>query len=230
MTRRSFVGTLARGTTALAVLGVAACRADSGSGGDSEARWERVDLGFVSAFVIARSGELAVIDTGVADSEDAIGGVVSDLGGGWQDVGTVILTHRHNDHQGSLAAVLGLAPDAVAYAGHLDIPAIDSPRPVTGVGDGDSVFGLDVIDTPGHTPGHISLLDPAFSLLLSGDAMNGADGGVIGANPQFTDDMELADESVRKLAGFDFDDVVFGHGEPLLGGASEQVRRLAASL
>jgi glyoxylase-like metal-dependent hydrolase (beta-lactamase superfamily II) len=230
MTRRSFVGHVVRGTTALVVLGVAACRADTGDGGDGDARWRRVDLGFVSAVVIARAGELAVIDTGVAGSEDAIGEVVAELGSGWSDVGTVIVTHRHNDHQGSLPAVLGRAPDAAAYAGHLDVPAIDGPRSVIGVGDGDSVFGLDVIDTPGHTPGHISLLDPVLSLLVSGDAMNGTDGGVTGANPQFTDDMDRADESVRKLAGFDFDDVVFGHGSPLLGDASLHVRELADSL
>jgi glyoxylase-like metal-dependent hydrolase (beta-lactamase superfamily II) len=98
------------------------------------------------------------------------------------------------------------------------------------VEDGDTVFNLEVIATPGHTPGHISVYDRAGGLLVAGDAMNGANGGVIGANPDFTPDMATANESIRKLAALTFDTVVFGHGEPVSGGASNQVAQLAAGL
>lgn len=92
------------------------------------------------------------------------------------------------------------------------------------------MFGLDIIATPGHTPGSIVVRDPGSGLLVAGDAMRGGDGGVIGANPRFSDDMDLANESIRKLAALQFDTVVFGHGEPVVGGASEQVAALAAAL
>ncbi len=81
-----------------------------------------------------------------------------------------------------------------------------------------------------RTPGSISVLDRMSGLLLADDALNGADGGVTGANPRFTSDMAEADASVRKLAELRFDTVVFSHGDPVVGGASEQVAALAAGL
>ena len=98
------------------------------------------------------------------------------------------------------------------------------------MGDGDRVFDLDIIATPGHTPGHISVLDSVGGLLVAGDALNGSDGRVIGANPDFTADILIADQSIAKLASFTYETVVFGHGEPVLSGASQQVANLAASL
>lgn len=199
-------------------------------GADDAVAWERVNLGFVSAYVLARQGEATIVDTGVSGSEDVIEAGLGALDLGWGNVGHVIVTHLHGDHQGSLPAVLSLAPDAAAYAGAADIPDIASPRQLIAVGDGDTVFGLQIIDTPGHTLGHISVLDPVGGLLVAGDALNGADGGVIGANPEFTTDIALADESVQKLAALTFDTVVFGHGEPVAGLASQQVAALAASI
>ncbi len=192
--------------------------------------WERVQLGSVSAYILARNGEAAIVDTGNPGSEDEIGASLGILGLGWGDVGHVIVTHLHNDHQGSLPAVLVLATGAEAYAGVADIPEINSPRQLSAVADGDSVCGRKIISTPGHTPGHISVLDEVGGLLVAGDALNGADGGVIGANPRFTADIVAADESIAKLATFTFDTVVFGHGEPVTGLASQQVAALSASL
>ncbi len=194
--------------------------------GDGAVSWERVNLGFVSAYVLARDGEAAVVDTGVEGSEQDIAASLGVLGVGWADVGHVIVTHLHGDHQGSLPAVLNQAPDATAYAGAADIPGIAAPREIVPVGDGDTVFGLEIIDTPGH----ISVFDGAGGLLVAGDAMNGADGGVIGANPDFTDDIAQANESIKKLAALTFETIVFGHGEPVIGGASQQVIDLAAGL
>ncbi len=188
--------------------------------------WERVLLGNVSAYVLVRGGEAAVVDTGNPGSAEQIAAGLSTLEVGWSDVGHVIITHLHPDHIGSLGDVMAEAPDATGYAGAADIPAISSPRPLTAVGDGDVVFDLTIIDTPGHTPGSISVHDPIGGLLLAGDALNGADGGVIGPNPRFTTDMDLAMASVAKLAGFEFDTVVFGHGDPVTGDASAQVAAL----
>lgn len=198
--------------------------------GDAPVSWERVVLGSVSAYVLARQGEATIVDTGNPGSEDAIAASLGGLDLGWGDVSHVIVTHLHPDHQGSLPAVLGLAPDAAAYAGAADISGISSPRALIPVGDGDTVFGLEIIDTPGHTPGHISVLDAAGGLLVAGDSMNGADGGVAGANPRFTPDMDTAAESTKKMAALTFETVVFGHGDPVEGGASQQVAELAASL
>lgn len=196
------------------------------------ARVERVDLGNVSAYIVVRDSAAAVVDTGNPGSEGDIEAGLAALGLGWGSVGHVILTHRHNDHIGSSEAVITNAAGAEAFAGAEDIPSITSPRPIVPVGDGDSVFGLDIIATPGHTPGHVSVLDPIARFLIAGDALNGEpDGsGVLGPNPQYTPDMETAIQSAAKLGMLDFDDAYFGHGEPFFGGASAAVTQLVASL
>jgi len=194
------------------------------------AGWERVALGGVSAYVIVRGGEAAVIDTGNGGSAGAIEGVLTGLGVGWKAVGHVILTHDHPDHQGSMGAVMEAAEAAVGYAGAGDISDISSPRELAAVGDGDTVLGIDVIETPGHTPGHISLLDPQLSLLIAGDALVGAGGGVAGPVPRFTADQGMANASVAKLGGLTFQAAAFGHGEPILSGADQVVAELAATL
>lgn len=197
---------------------------------DGAVAWHRVNLGFVSAYVLLRDGEAAVVDTGVEGSADDVEAVLTGAGADWSAVGHFVLTHKHPDHVGSLDAVAERASAAELYAGPGDIDAIASPRAVTPVGDGDRVFGLEVIATPGHTPGHISVLDPVGGLLVAGDALNGGDGGVVGPNPDFSEDMATANDSVRKLAGFTFDSVLFGHGEPVEGDADAQVAALAEQL
>jgi glyoxylase-like metal-dependent hydrolase (beta-lactamase superfamily II) len=191
--------------------------------------WTRVNLGFVSAYVLVRNGEAAVVDTGVAGSADAIEASLNGIGLGWDAVGHVIITHRHPDHAGSAADVLDRTPDATGYAGAADIPAISVPRPLTAVADGDKIFDLTIVATPGHTAGHVCVLDPVARLLVAGDALNNKS-GLAGSSPQNTDDPVAAKASVVKLAGLSFDTVLFGHGEPIEGGASGQVAKLAATL
>lgn len=248
--RRIFLARVGRATLGVAVLGLgAACGSDDDPGAASPASdaaattaptggtpasqdrdWLRVALGFVSAYVLVRDGQAVVVDTGVAGSADDIEEVLGAAGSGWEAVAHVILTHKHPDHVGSLGAVRERAPEATAYAGQADIPAISAPGSITAVGDGDEVFGLRIVATPGHTPGHVSVLDQHAGVLVAGDAINGADGGVVGPNPEFSEDMPQANASVRKLADLSFDTVLFGHGEPVRGDADTQVASLASQL
>ena len=194
--------------------------------------WQRVDLGFVSAYVLYRSGEAIIVDTGVSGSEGAIEAALDEVGLGWSDVGGLVVTHLHPDHQGSVPAVIAATSESLPwYAGAADLDAIDAPTEGTPVGDGDVVgAGLEIIETPGHTDGHIAVLDPMAGVLVAGDALNGSDGGVSGANERFSTDMAAANASVAKLAGFEYEVALFGHGEPLLAGASDAVAALAADL
>lgn len=192
------------------------------------ARFERVNLGFVSAYIVVRDDEAAIVDTGVSGSEGGIEAALGEVGLGWEQVGHVILTHRHPDHVGSAPAVLEAASSATGYAGEGDLASITSPRELTSLADGDSVFGLDVIGTPGHTAGHICLLDSVARVLVAGDALVGAEGGVVGPDPQFSSDHDEALRSVGKLAGFAYEQILFGHGEPVTSGGSTMVADLAA--
>ena len=189
----------------------------------------RVNLGSVNAYVLIRGKEAAVVDTGTPNNASKIADVVRTAGLGWDAVHHVILTHYHPDHIGSVGEVLGAAPKATAYAGAADIPQIKSPRPIKAVGDNDEVFGLRVIATPGHTPGHVCVFDPAGSLLILGDAMTNMN-KLGGPSPQYTADMAQAHQSMKKLAKLTFERAVFGHGEPIDKAASQAIAKLAATL
>ncbi len=205
---------------------------------NGQTQWARANLGFVSAYILYRNNEAALVDTGQAGAEGDIEAALDTVGLGWDSVTSVILTHKHGDHAGSAMAVAGLATNSNIYVGEGDLAAIgpiesdDGTQGPVSVRDGDSVFGLEVIETPGHTPGSISVLDRTAGILVAGDAMNTTSGALASAsgNPQFTEDLALADASVRKLAGFDFEIVLVGHGEPILTGGSDEVNALAEDL
>ena len=186
-----------------------------------------MNLGFVSAYILARNGEAAVVDTGVPESHGAIADALEAAGLGWANVGHVILTHQHQDHAGSAANVLEAAPDAIGYAGAADIPAIAAPRALTAVTDGDAVFGLRIVATPGHTNGHVAVLDEAGGILVAGDSLGTAAGKPIPPNAGFTENMDTALASIAKLGTLTFETLLVGHGEPIESGASVQVKALA---
>lgn len=199
------------------------------AGALAELSWSQVTLGFVSAYVLVRGNTAAIVDTGNPGSAGEIGSSLSAVGLGWGDVDHVLLTHSHPDHIGGLADVLAEAGSAMTYAGEDDIENILNGTPITAVGDGDDVFGLEIINTPGHTPGSIAMFDRDSGLLLAGDALNGADGGVTGPSERFSTNMADALASVEKLAEFPFDTAVFGHGDPVVGGARDQVSALLSA-
>lgn len=182
----------------------------------------------MSAYVLVRGGEAVIVDTGVAGSEGAIGESLKAVGLGWDAVAHVILTHKHADHAGSVSAVLESATGATGYAGAADLPSITSARPLTAVADGDTVFGLRIVSSPGHTMGHVSVYDAVGGLLVAGDALNNSTGTLAGSNPSYTEDMTAAKATVAKLGALTFETLLVGHGEPITSGASAVVAALAA--
>lgn len=192
-------------------------------------QWARTDLGFVSAYVLIRGSEAAIVDTGVAGSAADIGQTLTEVGLDFRNVRHVFLTHLHSDHAGSITAVMDQATNATAYAGEADLGGIDYD-PITAVADGDDVFGLEVIATPGHTDGHISVIDHDAGVLVAGDAINSRDGGVQGPNPDFSTDLDAANDSARRLAELSFNVLLAGHGDPVEDMADTAVAAMAASL
>jgi len=72
--------------------------------------------------------------------------------------------------------------------------------------------GLRVVETPGHTPGHISLFAPAAGVLFSGDSIVSDQNGLHGSRPGLTWDEVKARESERKQAALGARIVCTGHG------------------
>jgi glyoxylase-like metal-dependent hydrolase (beta-lactamase superfamily II) len=95
--------------------------------------------------------------------------------------------------------------------------------------DGDAVGkGGSVIHIPGHTAGSIAVLVPALGVLFTGDTLAWYGGNVIPG--VFNVDTPQMLRSIRVLAGRDFEAACFGHGAPIVEGASRQVRTLAEAL
>lgn len=196
--------------------------------------WQQVSFGFVSAYLLQRGTDVTIVDTGTGTTEEFESGLAT-LGSGWGNVANVILTHSHGDHVGGLGAVIENAPRAKAFAGSGDLDAIAAggfdAEQLTGLDDGDEVFGLEVISTPGHTPGHIAVFDAASGLLVAGDAINTSGSEITGPNPDFTPDMATANASVAKiLRGRSITTALVGHGSPVEGTAGESLARLVAEI
>ena len=248
--RRWLLTQTGRGAMGIAVLGFAGC-SDAGEpadkatdptssqisppaeSGTAEAAgglaWSRVELGFVAAYVLVRGREAAVVDTGVAGSVDAIGAVLDKAGPGWAGVRHVVLTHKHPDHAGSIGDVLTEAPGATGYVGAADLDEVDAPRRLSPLDDGDDVFGLQIVATPGHTAGHLAVFDADTGVLVAGDALTNP-GELMGSSPQFTEDEAAAAASVRKLATLAPRTILVGHGDPVVNDAAAALAQLAESL
>jgi glyoxylase-like metal-dependent hydrolase (beta-lactamase superfamily II) len=94
----------------------------------------------------------------------------------------------------------------------------------------DLLGGATVVHVPGHTPGSIALHFPAERLLICGDAIDFRRGRLGPPSKAFTDDMEQAISSLRRLAELDFEVLCPGHGAPLTSGAREGVRAMVRGL
>jgi glyoxylase-like metal-dependent hydrolase (beta-lactamase superfamily II) len=150
---------------------------------------------FVSAYIISTPGSLTLIDAGVVGSEEIIFSHLQRSGRRPEEISSLILTHAHPDHIGAAKAVREATGCTIAAHGAdrawiEDTDRQDRERPVPGfyqlVGgpvtvdrileDGDTIemgegLILEVIHTPGHSPGSISLLLLPDMALFSGDAI-----------------------------------------------------------
>lgn len=90
--------------------------------------------------------------------------------------------------------------------------------------------GMEVIHTPGHTPGSISLHFPQQGLLIAGDALQYKRNRLGLPSRWFSSDMEQAKESVRRLARLDFDTLCLSHFLAIQSGAARVLRDFADTL
>ncbi len=163
-----------------------------------------------------------------------------------RDLTSIVITHVHPDHIHGLARVKRDAAGAKVVSSRVEAEYISKKRTYDGppgassqnqpptpvdvaLDDGQVHDGLKVIFTPGHTRGSISLVDGAHSLLIVGDAASN-EGGLGPMDDQYNVDPKQHRESIKKLATLAFDNAIFGHGKPIVGGASVQFVALAKKL
>jgi glyoxylase-like metal-dependent hydrolase (beta-lactamase superfamily II) len=89
----------------------------------------------------------------------------------------------------------------------------------------DEVGTLQVLHTPGHTPGHLSFYSPERGVLISGDAVATWPRFEAGW-PAFTLNGKQHRASIRRLAALEPKVVGVGHGDPITADAAERVYSL----
>jgi glyoxylase-like metal-dependent hydrolase (beta-lactamase superfamily II) len=195
-------------------------------------------LGLVNAYLVREDDGLTLVDTMLPRSSKAILGAAERLGA---PIVRIALTHAHGDHVGSLddlaAALPGVevlisARDARLLAKDMSLDPgepVDKLRgsypgarttPTRTLQPGDRIGSLEVIASPGHTPGHVSFLDTRDRTLIAGDAFSTL-GGVATpakANPRFplvymaTWHRPTALESAKALRALEPARLAPGHG------------------
>ena len=195
-------------------------------------------FGIVNAFLVPEDDGLTLVDTTLPRSAKAILDAASGLGA---PIARIVLTHAHADHVGSLDALAGALPgvevlitarDARFLTGDKSLDP-DEPqsklrggypqvrtRPTGSLVPGERVGSLEVVAAPGHTPGHVALLDTRDRTLYCGDAFSTLGGVATTAkvNPRFplpamaTWDKATELATARALRALDPARLAPGHG------------------
>jgi glyoxylase-like metal-dependent hydrolase (beta-lactamase superfamily II) len=214
--------------------------------------WE-IRLSYVHAHLIADDRGVALVDTGLPGKVDKLCAAIEATGNKVEQLHTILLTHHHADHIGSVAD-LRARTGATVVAHVLDTPTVDGTEPfsvphpllrfavpimggrpknarvdIQLTEDGPTpVAGVVALHTPGHTLGHVSyLLNRDGGVLFAGDAAT-TRFGKLRQPPKFvSEDVVDAENSIRRLATLDFNIAVFGHGRHMRGRAIDRFRAYA---
>ncbi|MBV7336874.1 MBL fold metallo-hydrolase [Chloroflexi bacterium TSY] len=208
------------------------------------------------------SGGVTLIDAGYPHDGEAILDALRKNGYPLHSVQRVIVTHVDLDHTGGLAIVRRATQAPIACHAvereFLEQPHRRQPkalylRPlywiITNFVEGyrlqpltpDELMvdgqvlpeGFTVIHTPGHTPGHISLLHKEKRFLITGDALSNRGGKLRTPISLYTPDEYNAQRSIWRLAkkySKDIDVIAFGHGPPILKNGGKRINGLTSQV
>ena len=188
-----------------------------------------------NAYLVSADDGLLLVDTGIPGNAKRILAFIERLGRRPDELRTIVLTHWHIDHVGSVAGLKRLTGAQVAIH-ELDAPVLagrERPakgrramavitrlfhlRPVSAdlrLRDGDRIGGLEVVHVPGHTAGSI-VLRRDDGVVFSGDALLGdRHGGTRPPDPGLSLDPDQARASAEKIGALDFRLLLPGHGRP----------------
>jgi glyoxylase-like metal-dependent hydrolase (beta-lactamase superfamily II) len=197
-----------------------------------------------NAYLVEDMGKLILIDTGMPGSDKKIAKAIQKLGYKLTDVSTIVLTHWHVDHVGSLKKMKEITNAKVAvHEADADFVAGKKPQPKSNnllirlflafvkakpvdvdlmLKDGDRVGRLTVIHTPGHSEGSIALLDNERKVVIVGDTLFTKNDTI--KLPPLILDSAKEKASLEKLSTFNFDIMLSGHGDPIMNEASRKLR------
>jgi len=216
----------------------------------------------VNSFALVQDdGSVTLVDCGLKRAPARIVAGLEAIGKHASDVTRIVLTHAHPDHAGG-AAEMGRRTGAPlllhggdhgwAAAGRTTSGTSTSTplgRVLSRLGEGrfepfvpgpalveDEVLpvsgGLRVVHTPGHSPGHVSLLVQSTGTLVTGDALfnfrffRGAR-----ISPKVLCwDFAMTQQTAHRLGELEYEVAAFTHGPEIRDGAREQVRAILRDL
>ena len=201
----------------------------------------------VFVYLIMDEG-ITLVDSGVSGAHSLIFDYLQANGRGPKDITSLILSHSHPDHFGSARTIKEVTGCSVlAHSAEKEwiedtekqgmerpVPGFDilveGPVPVDGLlDDGDIVETgkkkkCQVIHSPGHSRGSISLFFEKEKVLITGDALP-----VVNDLPIY-EDVAACVQSIRKLKKVKGVDILLSSWEPPIQGKGQIDQRIAAGL
>ncbi|KQZ87704.1 MBL fold metallo-hydrolase [Phycicoccus sp. Root563] len=212
---------------------------------------------FVNGFMLRDDdGQVTLIDMGVKQSGAKVMAALAAIGSGPSDVTRLMLTHAHPDHAGGAAHVaeqtgrdFGIHEADAGFASAGASPPRDHTlrlgrlmdrmggggfAPLT-VGetftDGQVVpfaGGIEVVHTPGHSPGHAAYLHRASGVLITGDSIFNVR-GLRWPIKAFCTNFAMTTRTAHRLSELEYTTAAFTHGPHLSEQPRDQIRRFLAS-
>lgn len=158
-------------------------------------------LGMVNVYLVEEDDGLTLIDTALPRSAKAIQAAASEIG---KPIRRIVLTHAHQDHVGSLDELAAALPGVEVLISARDARLLakdktldpgeekgklrggypgTKTKPTGTLTPGERVGSLEVVANPGHTPGHVALLDTRDRTVFCGDTFSTLGGTATTAKP-----------------------------------------------
>ena len=169
--------------------------------------------------ILSENGKARIVDPGQEP-----GRITDLLAKKGLEPAAILLTHGHFDHIGAIPGLLEKFPNLPVYLHEKDVPMIghplnqlppeyppfQKPRNLVSLDKLEDLDELEVLETPGHTPGGVCYYFPKDKLLLSGDTLFA---GSVGRTDLPGGDMATLMDSLQKLTALPDDTLVIpGHG------------------